>query len=88
MIEAVAAARLGQKGLARRLFNEIVEKDPGSEHALLWLAALADTPDESIRALEQVLVINPHNQQALSALAVQKMHQTAKPAEVPLPPPP
>jgi twitching motility two-component system response regulator PilG len=88
MIEAVAAARLGQKGLARRLFNEIVEKDPGSEQALLWLAALADTPDESIRALEQVLVINPLNQQALSALAVQKMHQTAKPAEVPLPPPP
>jgi twitching motility two-component system response regulator PilG len=88
MIEAVAAARLGQKGLARRLFNEIVEKDPGSEQALLWLAALADTPDESIRALEQVLVINPTNQQALSALAVQKMHQTAKPAEVPLPPPP
>jgi twitching motility two-component system response regulator PilG len=88
MIEAVAAARLGQKGLARRLFNEIVEKDPGSEQALLWLAALADTPDESVRALEQVLVINPNNQQALSALAVQKMHQTAKPAEVPLPPPP
>lgn len=88
MIEAVAAARLGQKGLARRLFNEIVEKDPGSEQALLWLAALADTPDESIRALEQVLVINPNNQQALSALAVQKMHQTAKPTEVPLPPPP
>lgn len=88
MIEAVAAARLGQKGLARRLFNEIVEKEPHFEQALLWLAALADTPDESIRALEQVLVINPANQQAISALAVQKMHQTARPTEVLLPPPP
>jgi twitching motility two-component system response regulator PilG len=88
MIEAVAAARLGQKGLARRLFNEIIEKDPHSEQALLWLAALADTPDESIRSLEQVLVINPNNQQAISALAVQKLHQTAKPTEVPLPPAP
>lgn len=88
MIEAVAAARLGQKGLARRLFNEIIEKEPHFEQALLWLAALADTPDESIRALEQVLVINPTNQQAISALAVQKMHQTARPTEVLLPPPP
>jgi len=88
MIEAVAAARLGQKGLARRLFNEIIEKEPHFEQALLWLAALADTPDESIRALEQVLVINPANQQAISALAVQKMHQTARPTEVLLPPPP
>jgi twitching motility two-component system response regulator PilG len=88
MIEAVAAARLGQKGLARRLFNEIIEKDPHSEQALLWLAALADTPDESIRSLEQVLVMNPNNQQAISALAVQRLHQTAKPTEVPLPPAP
>ncbi len=87
MIEAVAAARLGQKGLARRLFNEIIEKDPHSEQALLWLAALADTPDESIRALEQVLLINPNNEQATKALEVQKMHQVAKPTEVPLPPP-
>ncbi len=87
MIEAVAAARLGQKGLARRLFNEIVEKDPTSEHAMLWLAALADTPDESVRALEQVLIINPQNEHAIKALEVQKLHLTAKPTEVPLPPP-
>jgi len=87
MIEAVAAARLGQKGLARRLFNEIVEKDPHAEHALLWLAALADTPDESIRSLEQVLLINPGNEQAIKALEVQRAHQIVGPTEVPLPPP-
>lgn len=75
--EAVAAAKLGHKGMARRLFRELVETDPENEEAWLWNAALAETPDEAHRALVKVLDINPNNHHALNALALQRLREAA-----------
>ena len=74
MSEAIAAARSGQKDLARQLLRDITEQDPKHEQAFLWLAALAESPVVAISHLERVLELNPGNLQALNALAVHR-HQ-------------
>lgn len=72
--EAIAAARSGQKDLARQLLREITEQDPRHEQGFLWLAALAETPAAAMGHLERVLELNPSNRQALNALAVHRLH--------------
>jgi twitching motility two-component system response regulator PilG len=72
--EAIAAARSGQKDLARQLLREITDQNPNHEQGFLWLAALAETPSAAMGHLERVLELNPNNQQALNALAVHRIH--------------
>ncbi len=78
MREAVTAAKLGHKNLARRLLVAVVEQDPKHEEAWLWCAALAENEEEAQRCLTRVLDINPNNQQALNALALARLRQAAK----------
>ena len=66
--EVVAAAKLGQKTVARNLLREIHEREPKNEQALMWSAALAESSEEAMRHLENVLEINPHNEKAALAL--------------------
>ena len=86
--EAIAAARSGQKDLARQLLSEITVHDPNHEQGFLWLAALAETPAAAIGHLERVLALNPNNLQALNALAVHRIHvenRMSKEANRPVP---
>ncbi|MGI9036105.1 MAG: response regulator [Pyrinomonadaceae bacterium] len=53
---------------ARGCFLQAVANDSRNETARLQLAFLAESPDEKIACLEQVLNINPHHEAALSAL--------------------
>ena len=76
--EAVTAAKLGHKNLARKLLIGVVEQEPNHEEAWLWCAALAESEDEAQRCLTKVLDINPNNQQALNALALARLRQAAK----------
>lgn len=78
MREAVAAAKLGHKNLARKLLVSVVEQEPSHEEAWLWCAALAESEEEAQRCLTRVLDINPNNQQALNALALARLRQAAK----------
>jgi twitching motility two-component system response regulator PilG len=78
MREAVTAAKLGHKNLARKLLVSVVEQDPNHEEAWLWCAALAEGEEEAQRCLTRVLDINPNNQQALNALALARLRQAAK----------
>jgi twitching motility two-component system response regulator PilG len=77
MREVVAATRLGQKSLARTLLKQLEEEDPDNEQALLWSAALAETPAEATRHLQEVLRINPNNQQAINVLAMHRLNPAA-----------
>ncbi|HEY3740422.1 MAG TPA: response regulator [Bryobacteraceae bacterium] len=93
--EAIAAARSGQKDLARQLLREITDQNPRHEQGFLWLAALAETPAAAVEYLERVLELNPNNQQALNALAVHRLHldnraarEAARPQVVAAPPMP
>jgi twitching motility two-component system response regulator PilG len=78
MREAVTAAKLGHKNLARKLLVSVVEQEPNHEEAWLWCAALAEGEEEAQRCLTRVLDINPNNQQALNALALARLRQAAK----------
>lgn len=64
----VAACQAGEKELGRKLLGQVLEEDPASEQAWLWLAALAEAPDEAIAYLQRVLEINPENERALSGI--------------------
>jgi twitching motility two-component system response regulator PilG len=85
MREVVAATRLGQKNLARDLLRQLQEQDPNNEQALLWSAALAETPEEATAHLERVLEINPNNQQAINVLAMHRLNPQASRPRVPMP---
>jgi Tfp pilus assembly protein PilF len=68
LLEGIAAARSGDKARARELLRLVTKADEGCETAWLWLASLAETTAERVQNLERVLVINPANQQAITAL--------------------
>lgn len=67
------AVKLGERQLAKDLLGQILQKEPRNEQALLWRAALAETPTEGIALLEKVVEINPNNQQALSTLSMLRL---------------
>ncbi|HNY41185.1 MAG TPA: response regulator [Bryobacteraceae bacterium] len=76
--EAITAAKLGQLALARRLLNEIVAREPKNERAWLWVAGLAENKESAYDALNRVLDINPKNQQAINALALSRLQESAQ----------
>jgi hypothetical protein len=66
--EGKAAAKRGDKVQARSLLTQVVESDPRSEEAWMWLSGVVSDPQEQQICLENVLVINPQNEQALKGL--------------------
>src|SRR5688500_6936968 len=66
--EGVAAAKAGKKALARRWLLQAIERDPVNQIGLLWLASVAESPQDSIHYLERVLEIDPENERASSGL--------------------
>lgn len=77
LAEAITAAKLGQRQLARQLLAELVERDPKNESAWLWIAALSEDKQQAFNALSRVLDINPNNQQALNALALARLQESS-----------
>lgn len=77
--DVVAAAKAGDKATARVLLAEVVETQANSEQLWLWRAALAEDREDAMRYLEQVLQINPNNQQALSCLAAYRIAAPRRP---------
>lgn len=73
--EGIAAAKAGKKVEARSLIAQVTELDPHNELAWLWLAYLAENPDQAISYLRHVLEINPENEQALSGLKKALLYQ-------------
>jgi len=66
--EAIAAAKAGDKPLARGLLQRATQLNPRSEVAWLWLAGLVETPAEAVTCFEHVLGMNPSNENALQAI--------------------
>jgi hypothetical protein len=58
----------GDKARAKQLLVEIVQAEPRNEQAWLWMSAALDDPGQQRYCLEQVLKIDPANQQAAAAL--------------------
>ena len=85
--DAVQAVRLGQKMLAREILAGILLTEPKNEHACTWMAAIAETREEAIRLLEQVLEINPHNSLVSNTLGIQRLNREPR-SPLSTPPPP
>jgi hypothetical protein len=68
LAEAAAAAGLGDRAEAERLYRRATERSPGNSTAWLGLAAAVDGAEEKRACYEQVLVINPSNGEARVAL--------------------
>lgn len=68
LAEAAAAAGLGDRAEAERLYRRATERSPGNSTAWLGLAAAVDGAEEKRACYEQVLAINPNNGEARVAL--------------------
>ncbi len=62
--QGIAAVRDKNMGAARQHFAEVVRLEPTHEVTWLRLAALAESPEEQVALIKQVLRINPANDKA------------------------
>ncbi len=68
LAEAAAAASLGDRAEAERLFRRATQRSPGNTAAWLGLAAAVAPAEEKRTCYEHVLAINPNNGEARIAL--------------------
>jgi hypothetical protein len=92
MSDGQAAAKRGDKALARALLTQVLERDPHNEQAWVWLSGAVTDPQEQQTCLENALLINPNNNQARKGLKAVSI-KTGIPPRVPAlpgeePPPP
>jgi tetratricopeptide (TPR) repeat protein len=59
--EGIEAARNGNRVLARERLLEVAQQNPDWEPAWWWLAQVVEAPREQMRALENVLRLNPEH---------------------------
>jgi Tfp pilus assembly protein PilF len=64
----IEAAREGNREEARNLFGLLTRQEPDSAQAWLWLAGVADGPEQRRAALERVLELDPTNEMAIKGL--------------------
>ena len=64
----LVAARAGNYSKARRWFRVVLDTDPDNITALLWLAWLAPTRQESLALLSHVLELDPENERARAGI--------------------
>ncbi|HSH01266.1 MAG TPA: hypothetical protein VLL52_02020 [Anaerolineae bacterium] len=65
----VDAYHAGQLNKAQNLLMQVITADEHSEEGWLWLSHVVDDREEQRICLENVLTINPHNQEAQRILA-------------------
>lgn len=69
MQHAIGEAEAGNKEAARELFLQATDYEPENETIWLWLASLADVPEDQLGFLQRVLNINPQHAQALAQIS-------------------
>lgn len=79
--KGIAAAKQGKKAEASLLFEQVLLADDRNERAWLWMSEVAETPEDQIACVEQVLSINPGN--SMAQLALKKLK--ANPVTVTVP---
>lgn len=79
LAEAAAAASVGDRAEAERLYRRAAERSPGNTTAWIGLAAAVDAPEEKRACFEQALRINPNHPEARAAL--QRLASQATPEQ-------
>lgn len=68
--EAIRASQNGDKESARRFLESATDNDPMNESAWLWMSRVVDSPDDQKICLENVIYINPENNDARRNLQI------------------
>jgi hypothetical protein len=76
--DGVAAAQAGNRVRGRDLLLQVVQAERDNETAWWWLAHCADSAHEQMRALEQVVRLNPAHAEAQAALLRLRQQQVAE----------
>lgn len=85
LYEGALAVKQGRTAEGRALLMQVLERDEQSELAWLWLSGAVDDPADQQVALENVLAINPKNQDARDGLGW--LRRRAAAGRAPAPPP-
>lgn len=81
----IEAAREGNRDEARNLFSLLTRQEPDNLQAWLWLAGVAEGPEQRRQALERVLELDPNNEMAVKGLQAMGVSPTVRLAETPAP---
>ena len=81
----IEAAREGNREEARNLFGLLTRQEPDNAQAWLWLAGVADGPEQRRAALERAVELDPTNEMAVKGLQAMGVHPTVKLDETDLP---
>lgn len=76
--EAIRALKANNKAEARSLLEKATELDPYNEQAWLWLSGVVDTEDDQRTCLQNVLFVNPGNENAKQGLVMLDAKSAAK----------
>lgn len=85
--DAIKAYRAGKKAEARALLEKATEADQYNEQAWMWLSAVVDSPEDQRTCLENVLFINPNNENARQGLRILESKMGTSPLPKSSPPP-
>lgn len=77
----IEAAREGNREEARNLFGLLTRQDPNNVQAWLWLAGVAEGPDQRRVALERVVELDPTNEMAVKGLQAMGARPTSRLAD-------
>ena len=65
----ISAARAGLRSVAAAQFERAAEQSPDDPNVWLWLAWVANSPDNTTRCLDRVLELSPGHAAAITGLA-------------------
>ena len=74
----IEAAREGNREEARNLFGLLTRQEPDNAQAWLWLAGVADGPEQRRAALERAVELDPTNEMAIKGLQAMGVNPTVK----------
>lgn len=77
----IEAAREGNREEARNLFSLLTRQEPDNVQAWLWLAGVADGPEQRRVALERVIDLDPTNEMAVKGLQAMGVMPAGRPAD-------
>lgn len=81
--EAIAAARAGDRVLARDLLSRLLRADTTNAEVWLWMSSVVDSTRERIYCLESALRLDPTHLAALRGLVVLGARPPAEPEKAP-----
>jgi hypothetical protein len=76
----IDAAREGRRDDARNLFGLLTRQDPNNSQAWLWLAGVAEGPEQRRAALEHVVELDPSNEMAIKGLQAMGAAPSVRPS--------